>query len=324
MATHQSAALSSYRPDLADTLMEFDLAMDREGMVGLRIAPVLEVDKVAGFFAKVSIHETLKTYTTNRAEGGGYNKATGKFSTDNYACEEHGLEEDIDDRKAVRLSSLVDSEALATERCRDAVMRNLNQRVIDLALTTLNGLSYETAAGTAWSTTSSALPIDNVRTVQNAIRDRGAPPPNTMVLDYKAWLSLIDNAQIIDRLKYAGFQNPNRGNITTSAVAQALDLDDIWVSRSMRNTANDLATEPTLTPQWTTTKAMLFYAYPGLDTAKPQFMRTFHWGADGSSIGRTIETYRNEAIRADVVRCRMDTDEKVLFAKCAQVITGVL
>ena len=71
------------------------------------------------------------------------------------------------------------------------------------------------------------------------------------------------------------------------------------------------------------TKAFLFRRATGQNLREPQYARTFHWGADGSNIGAVVESYRSNTRRADIIRARMDTDEKEIYADVAQVITGI-
>jgi hypothetical protein len=51
--------------------------------------------------------------------------------------------------------------------------------------------------------------------------------------------------------------------------------------------------------------------------------RTFHWTKDGSSIGGTVEQYREEKVRGDVFRCRHQTGEKVINKECGHLLTGL-
>jgi hypothetical protein len=59
------------------------------------------------------------------------------------------------------------------------------------------------------------------------------------------------------------------------------------------------------------------------DPREPCVARVFHWGEDGSTIGATIESYRDEPKRSDVVRSRMDTDEVVMYVEAAHLLDNV-
>ena len=59
------------------------------------------------------------------------------------------------------------------------------------------------------------------------------------------------------------------------------------------------------------------------DHREPCIGRTFHWGEDGSTIGGTVETYRDENIRSDIVRNRLDVDEKRLVIESGHLLTNI-
>ncbi len=317
MPTTPTTSLALRRPDLRDTLEEFSTDEDQNGFVGLKIAPVLEVQKQSGSYGVIPLKESLKSRDTRRADDGSYSRGAGKGTPDNYQTDEHGHEEPVDDREAERYASWWNAEALAVKRCRDAVLRNHNQRVIDAAL----GISNTTAAGTAWSTHASADPRANVLAAKVAVRGRTGLVPNALALDWEAWEHVQQVDALLNLLKYSGHDDPKK--ITPAMVAAVFDLDEVIISGSVKNTANE-AKAAVVGSMWTKTKACLFVKSQTLDLRVPQFMRTFHWGSDGSAIGGVIETYRSEERRSDIVRCRMDTQEKKVYENAAQVITGVL
>jgi hypothetical protein len=60
-----------------------------------------------------------------------------------------------------------------------------------------------------------------------------------------------------------------------------------------------------------------------VDMREPCIGRTFHWTQDGSSIGGTVESYREEAIRGDVIRVRHDVDEVILYPEAGHLLSNV-
>lgn len=319
MPTTLSAAVETPRPDIRDRLDKFDLEADQAGFVGLKIAPALEVSEAFGQFPTQELKDRLKSHNTERNFDGSYPSTEHKTGKGSYATEEHGIEERVDDRYAKMYGNWVDAEELAAQGTRDAVLRNHNARVIAAALS----ISTTNAAGTAWSTTATSDPIANLRAARLAMRARGVQPGNCLVIDWEAYEYLLDNDKILERVKYSGHYDPRRGNITVAAVAQALDVEELIISGSIKNTANE-AQAASIASMWDKTKALLFRRVTGKNTKLTQFMRTFHWGADGSQIGGTFESYYSPERRGEVIRNRMDTDEKLLYEEAGQIITGVL
>lgn len=318
MSTHPSESLATLRPDLSGSLEEFSLSMNREGMIGLLVAPAVDVAKPSGTFGRIKIEELLKSRETRRAPGSGYGRGSGRFETDTYNCKEHGFEEPVDDREAAMYENYIDAEMLATTRARNAVMENFEKRIAALA----SSVSNTTAAGTAWTNTLSAEPIDNVREAIKAVRERTGLIPNTLEISWDRFQHLKDNDQIVDRIKHAGIQDPNRGSITLAALASAFGIERVVVAGMMKNTAAE-GSAASLSSVWPDNRAHVMVTPRTRDHREPCWIRTFHWAQDGSQIGAAIETYRDETVRSNVVRARMDTDEKVMYADAVEAITGV-
>jgi hypothetical protein len=59
------------------------------------------------------------------------------------------------------------------------------------------------------------------------------------------------------------------------------------------------------------------------DIREPCLGRTFHWGEDGSQIGGLMESYREEQKRSDIIRCRHDVDEKVLYTQMGHLLSNI-
>lgn len=315
---HPSESLATLRPDLSGSLQEFDLQANMMGFVGLRIAPAIEVNKPSGAFGRIPIKELLQNRETARAPGTGYSRGTGKFEPDSYTTQDHGTEEPVDDTEAAMYADYYDAELVATARARDIVLRAHEQRVIALA----DAVSYTNAAGTAWTSTASATPIVNVRAARIAMRERIGLDPRCMVISWNRFQYLKDCAEIIDRAKAQNNMNVQKGSITAQQIANALDLDEIIIAGSVYNSANE-GQAATIASLWTDSRALLFVKPRTRDHREPCWARTFHWGADGSTIGGLIESYRDEGVRSNIIRVRMHTGEKEMYAEAAQVITGI-
>jgi hypothetical protein len=315
-----TSSLATLRPDIAGSLEEFDLQANMLGFVGLLIAPVFEAVKSSGKFGRIPLEQILQTKNTRRAPGGAYNRGDWKFEDDSFETEEHGWEEPVDDREAAIYADYFDAEVISAVRARNVVLEAHERRVIDI----VNAVANTNAAGTAWTDTASATPITNVRAALEALYGRigGVVSRVEGVISWKRFQYLRDNAQIIDRIKSNGETSVQRGNINAQMIANALGINRLHIAGSVKNTANQQQTA-SLGSLFSDTKFLLFVPPASNDIRQPCFMRTIHWGEDGSQIGGVIETYRDESVRSDIVRNRMDTDEKVMYDAAAQVITGI-
>ena len=54
----------------------------------------------------------------------------------------------------------------------------------------------------------------------------------------------------------------------------------------------------------------------------PQMTDSHHL-LDGSSIGGTVESYRDENVRANIIRVRHDVDELVLYPQAGHLLSNI-
>ena len=314
-------SLATLRPDLA-TFEEFDLEMSRRGFIAGEILPVVEVARQAGNFGKIPIEQLLQSRTTDRAPGAGYARGNFTFQAATYACKEHGAEDPIDDREAVNYADYFIAEQISTARAFDAVLRNAEIRVSDAVFNATTWGSLKTTITNEWDDSANAEPRADVKAAKLAVWDQSGLMPNALIVNWKVFEQLLDVASIIDRLKYAGFTDPRPGTITAQAMAQALNIDRIIIAGSPKNTATE-GQAVSISPVWSDEYAMVAKIAVTGDPREPCIGRTFHWSQDGSSVGGTVETYRQEEIRGDVVRVRHDVDEVILYAEAGHLLENV-
>ena len=102
--------------------------------------------------------------------------------------------------------------------------------------------------------------------------------------------------------------------MTEELVAQALGIAQILVGRASYSTARKGAnvTDASLSYIWTPDYLWMGEVKGGAPE-EGGAGRTFLWTGDSPELF-TVESYRREDIRSDVVRVRQDTDEKIVNA----------
>jgi hypothetical protein len=320
-----TAALSTLRPDLGASMEEFDLAMDRQGFIAAEVLPVFETMTQSGPFGKIPLEALLANRETARAPGAGYSRSDWKFETDSFACEEHGAEEPVDDREAKMYANYFDAEVVAAARARDVVLRNAEKRAAALIFntTTWTGSSLTTAVGTAWSTVATAVPITDVNAARQKVWDGCGMWPNALIITRKVCNNIRNCTSVKDAIAAsgAGFATTQR-RVTLSMLAEVFDLDKIIVAGSAKNTAAE-GQNATIASIWSDSYAMVCRVAVTDDIREPCLGRTFHWGEDGSQIGGLMESYREEQKRSDIIRCRHDVDEKVLYTQMGHLLSNI-
>ena len=279
----------------------------------------------SGSFGKIPIEQLLQQRETRRAPGAGYARGNFTFGTATYATEEHGAEEPVDDREAKMYAEYFDAEQVSTMRAFSAVLRNAEERTADAIFntTTWTGSSLTTALTHEWDDATNAVPLTDVEAAVQKIYDNSGLWANALVINRKVFRNLRNCDQVIERIQSAGAGDATKASdVTVQMLAQAFDLPFIIVAGTSKNSANE-GQAATPTQIWSGEYAMICKVATGMDMREPCIGRTFHWSDDGSNIGGTVESYRDEVIRGNVIRVRHDVDEVVLYPQAGHLLSNV-
>lgn len=316
-----SSALSTLRPDLSESLEEFDLVANAQGFIAKDAVPILDVMAASGNFGRVPIEQLLQTSDLKRSPKGNYPRSEYTFTPDTFATLEYGYEERVDDNEAAMFANYFTAERLAAMRARHKLMLGYEVRCATIVQDT--GFFTNTAGAAAhWSVQASATPLTDIEIAVQAVRAACGMRPNLVIMNWVQFRNFRRCDQVTSLIKYSGYQNPAAENITVEAIQQLLDVEKVLVAGGVKNTANQ-AQAASISDIWDGAKVFVGRVAVTQDPKEPSATRSFHWGGDGSSIDGTMETYRDETVRADIVRDRHQVQEKQMMAKCGYVITGV-
>jgi hypothetical protein len=287
----------------------------------------MSVASQAGNFGKIKLAELLQQRQTKRAPGSGYARGSWTFDKATYATEEHGAEEPVDDREAQMYADYFDAEQVSTMRAFSSVLRNAEQRVADAVFntSTWTGGALTTAITNEWDSnhTTNAVPITDVEAAVNKVYDASGLWPNALIINRKVFRNLRNLDQIIERINSEGAGNASKpSDITAAMLAQVFDLDFVIVAGTSRNSAKE-GQAATPVQIWDSEYAMVCKIATSADMREPCIGRTFHWSSDGSSLGGTVESYRDEVIRGNVIRVRHDVDEVILYPQAGHLLSNV-
>lgn len=314
-----SAALVTLRPDLAQSFEQFDLAMSWNGFIANKVLPITDVAEQAGNYGIVPIEQLLSTRTTLRAPGAAYSRSEWTFKPSTYACVENGMEEVVDDRESAMYQNYLSAEQYAALRARDAVLRNLEQRVATLLQAT--GTFSHTGVTTTWKTFASSTPTSDIIGAMKSVYSASGLIPNAVVMGWFAWQNFRQSADTISRIKYWGGDDPTTEGITTNVAARLFGIPNVIIAGAQYNSANQGQTA-SLSQVWSDDTVFVGRIATTQDFKEPCVGRIFHWSGDGSSPTATVESYRDERVRGTVVRVRMDTAEQVIYSNAGYLLTG--
>ena len=313
------------RVELSSGYEEFDLAASRQGFIGPRVAKPRPVARQSGEFGYVPVEQLLQNRTTRRAPGTGYNRGSFEFETLSFATEEHGVEEKLDDREIKQYSDLLDAETIHAQRAIDAIARAYEIEVADAIFNATTFASYTDDVTEEWDDADSATPMTDVETARRAIESATGLRPNALIINRKVFHNLKQTDEIVDRLKYAGFDDMK--TIGANALAQLFDLDFVLVAGGYKNTADE-GQDASIEPIWSDEYAMVCKVATTRDPSEACVARTFVWAEEagmdnGEEICVVIEEYRTEDTRSSILRARSDWDIQVIHAAAGYLLSNI-
>jgi len=308
---------AAQRPDLQAVV--FGAADQPSGYIGLNVLPIFNVPEVTGQYPVIPNDVMFSVPETRRTDRGGYHRSDWTWGWDTFKCVENGREEKIDDREVALYKRYFDAEVMATRRALNIVLRKQEKRIADEVFNASNFDVHEVTH--EWDDPTNAVPITNVKTGRKAIHDAIGMEPNTLIISYSTFLDLGLCDQIIDRIKYTT-PAVQRGDINAALLAQAFGVEQILVGGSLYNEAKKGQT-PSLSALWSNEYAMLCVTSGSpMLSELPHLGRTFLWPGDSPS-NTVVESYRDETVRADIVRVRHDTDEEFISTDCAYLLGNI-
>jgi len=312
------------RPDLGVVAYEYLTEDKRQRFIGLEAMPIFNTQLQTANFTKLPAEAMLSTYDTKRASRSAYNQSDYNFEQDNYACEEHGWEETIDDRERKKFRYMFDAEVVATRRAMKIIKRNHEIRVATALFNTSTFSNAEVT--TEWSTGATATPRKDVTiTGRNAFKALGGLLPNAGICSDVVFQYLINTDEVRDALGYTNPVEMGGFEAQVKMMEVYLGLDKLLVGGGTKSTAKK-GQDLVIADIWDDEYFMLAKIDDDdLDIEEPQLGRTMIWAEDSGDdeYSLIVESYRDESKRGDVIRVRHDLTEKVLNKSAGYLLTNI-
>lgn len=324
------AAGVTNRHELGWTYMDIDLLAQAMGYVGLELMPWYGVALQAGNYKRVKLKSLLRKVdldTLRRQSDGSYVRDSWEYEDDNYATVEYGKEEAVDDRAAsiLAVAGGIAADQIAADRSMWMTLAALEQDIAGKVFDATIPAAQRTAVTNAWSDATNGKPITDVKDEITEFENANGFGPNTIVLNAKVARNALTTDQVQKVLGYRPTeglrQEPLLGNLSEQVLAQVWGVPRVLIAGGYQNTAQPGVT-PTLSRIWGDNVALL-YCSGGADLKVPCFGRTFGYTGDGAGLPFVIEQYRDEKIRSEVIRARMDLHAKIIHSTVHHLLTGV-
>jgi hypothetical protein len=256
------------------------------------------------YFVYDTAREAFRSTDDRRAPGAEANEVDFALSTDSYYCQDHALVSVVPDEERDNADPAIQPDIDRTEFLTDKI--DLNKE-IELAgvVATDSSLPGATLTGdNQWSDPDSD-PQVAIETGKASVVEKVQVMPNTLVLPYEVYVKVRTHTKILDRVHQSGKIVP-----TGQVLAELFDVERVLVPRALKNTAAP-GQAAAMSYVWGK-HAFLCYVPPRPALKTVAFMLTFAWTSAPLSLGaRVVETWRDNARKADVIRVQRYYDQKI-------------
>jgi hypothetical protein len=313
-----SAAI--FRGDIAGVVEQ---AKDFEaGLIGTAVMPILDVPVRAGQYPSFVLKEgqLLKSDVKNRAAYSAYPRGTRAFNQETFQALEFGYEEAVDDTVTLDVARFFDAEVIAAKLAKRKLLLAHELRVAAKLFD--NSTFTATNSGTAYTTANLAT-FDVGADVQEAtdrLLAKGESVTNlSVIIPYPVWTRIRASTKFQNRLRGAGISSDTILNASTQAAAEVFGVASVQIGRASYDTAPE-GVAFAAGNVWANT----FIWVGSVTQASAGFFGggagfTLNWSEYGPAIG--VSTYREEAIKSNIVRASHFVAEKVVNANAGQLIT---
>lgn len=298
-------------------LSTFATAYQNNGFIADALAPIINVEKRSDKFFTRNRRDASALVSDLISPKGEAQMASYDVSTSTYNVQDRALRDVVVDSLIRNADAPLDPRQLATQNIMQKLMLQHESRIATLLCTSGNYASGNTsAAGTVWTSETSATPLADINTAIAAIPFSGEDMSLKAFCTRPVWNALRKHPQIL------ALKGTTTGQVSRAEFASYFELDEILVSDVWKETANEGQTA-SYARMWTNTVfgivrvprvlqgadisafAVTFRAEPGIQVRA--------WDSPGIGIGG-----------AETIQVEFSDDEKVVQDDMGYLLTSVI
>jgi len=294
------------------TNISIGYAQDPAGFIADKVFPRVPVAKQGDKYFTYDIGYLYRNGAKRRAAGTESAGTGWKMSNDSYFAEIWALHHDISDPDRANADVPINLDIDTTEFLTQQMLIAREVEWASVFFTTSVWTGSTTASditpGNLWDTVA-GTPIEDVRAQFSSILKKTGYKPNTLVLGIDVFDSLVDNADILDRIKYT-----QEGSVSTALLARLFNVGNVYVAEAVYNSAAEAAAD-SLAFVVGSNDALLCYSNPAPGIKKPSAGYSFVWtGLANNNMGQGVSKFRVDVTKSDRVEIEAAWDSKVIAA----------
>lgn len=322
MPFNVASDLTSTRFDLTEALNGFDVEANVGNLIGTKVMSPLKVLTAQGNMPFIAA-KNFGTLQGNMEVGSKSNYPELDIDLEQKTFElwEHGPSVPIDRLSRAKFSASVDMDMLAAEIARAQFLLAREYKICVSNLCSTSVFTQTSAIGTAWSSHSTATPIENIETAKATVRASGARP-NCVAMNETTARHALSCSEITE--KFAANESALQGAMSWEQVlAFAFGVDYVFIQKALYNSNNENQTA-SFANLWTTGYIWVGRVAPqGGSNTSPAAGRLCWW--DGGGIfdvdGRIEQFYENRP-PAYHTRCVGALSPTIIDSTLGYILTG--
>ena len=199
--------------------------------VGTQLMPIVPVKKKSDIYyiydSKADRFRIPKTLRAPKTES---KTVDWKVTEGGYNCDEHALNDLIDDIERDNADKPLNLEVDTVEFLTDILQLGLEMRIKDKLVANLS----PNAPGVVWDTYETSDPIVDIETGKAAIHAVIFKRPNVLLLGQAVYDKLKHHPDILDRIKYV-----QKGVVTAELLASVFEVEKVIIGAAGYNTAKE-------------------------------------------------------------------------------------
>jgi len=284
--------------------------------VASRAFPQVSVNKQTDKYFTYSQADFFRDQVQRRADGTESAGTGYGLSTASYSCDVYALHKDIGDQTRANADAPLNPDMDATRFLTQQML--IRQEVEWAAAAFATGIwGTDATPSTLWDAASST-PIADVETAKNTVLTNTGYVPNTVIMSYKVMSALMDNSDIIDRIKYT-----SQDSVSEELLARLFGVDRVMVMAGTYNTAQEGATASY--SQIGDKDVLVAYVAPSAGLMIPSAGYTMLWNGVSQGFGTStaVARYRMDTLRADRIEIESAWDTKIVSSALGYFLSNV-
>ena len=284
--------------------------------VASRAFPQVSVNKQTDKYFTYDQADFFRDQVQRRADGTESAGTGYGLSTASYSCDVYALHKDIGDQTRANADAPLNPDMDATRFLTQQML--IRQEVEWAAAAFTTGVWGTDATPSPLWDAASSTPIADVETAKNTVLTNTGYVPNTVIMSYKVMSALMDNSDIIDRIKYT-----SQDSVSEELLARLFGVDRVMVMAGTYNTAQEGA--PASYSQIGDKDVLVAYVAPSAGLMVPSAGYTMLWNGVSQGFGTStaVARYRMETLRADRIEIESAWDTKIVSSALGYFLSNV-